>query len=50
MNKKQSKKEVLGLMDLCIDGGNESSDTHWKSVYFLRAIAIGVRELVKRGR
>lgn len=48
MNKKQTKKEVLKVMSQCIDEGNESSDTHWKSVYFLRAIAIGVRELVKR--
>jgi len=48
MNKKETKKELLGLMSQCIDAGNDSHDTHWKSVYFLRAIAIGVRELVKR--
>ncbi len=48
MNNKETKKEVLELMDGCIDTGNYSDDAHWKSVYFLRAIAIGVRELVKR--
>ena len=48
MNNKETKKEVLELMDGCIEVGNDSKDAHWKSMYFLRAIALGVRELVKR--